>query len=482
MKFLTSIKNIFKPIDLTKNKITKNIILFSIPILLSLLLQQVYSITDAAITGQNLSANEIAGIGDVGCLTYIVIDFGFGCSAGFSAVTAKAFGENNPEKVKKSFAIQLVLNLIIGIILTALSLLLIDFMLSSININKGNPIYEYAYTYIFVYFLGTIAILFFNLISSVLRSIGDSFIPLVFLFISVVINIFLDLAFIILFKWGVFGTAFATIISQAISGVLCFLYSYRRYDVFRIKLSDLKIDWKYAYEHIKNGVPLGLQFSVLAIGIIIMQGAVVNFDLASSDYTQPAQLGYGATNKLANALMCVPNGLGTAMLAFTGQNYGAKEYQRVRKGCTKAILLTTVACILISILGLLLCIKGSYLYLFLSPNNINQKTIKYATYYMFANMPLYFFLGWLFIGRNVLQGIEKPLFPFLAGVIELVTRVLVSLFLPKLINPSNPTSDLSYLFLMAADVLAWIFATIILFTGLLKYIYFNPLFKKQKNQ
>ena len=480
MRILERIKNIFKPIDLTKGNITESIIVFRSPILLSLLLQQIYTITDAAIAGQNLGPDEIAGINDVSCLTFIILQFGFGCSAGFSAITAKAFGAYDKDKIRQSYAIQVVLTFIIGVILTIVAILSIDFMLESINITKDSSVYQYAYTYIFVYFLGTIALLFFNLFSSVLRAVGDSITPLVFLFLSVILNIFLDLLFIVTFDWGVFGAAFATIISQFISGVLCFIYSYKKYDYLRIKFSDLKIDWKYAFQHLKNGIPLGLQFSVLAIGIIIMQGAVVKFDLANNDPTQPAQLGYGAANKLITSFICIPNGIGTAMLSFSGQNLGAGEYERVRKGCTRGILITTVVCVMTSILGFLLCIKGAFLYIFLNPNNINANTIKYGTYYMYVNLPLYFFLGWLCLGRNVLQGIEKPLFPFLAGCFELVSRVLISLFLPSLVNPTNPTSDLSYLVLMGADIGAWIASTITLFIGLAKYIYFNPRYKLTK--
>ncbi len=468
------IKDIFKPIDLSKGNITKNIILFSIPILLTLLLQQVYTITDAAIAGQNLSANEIAGINDVGCLTVIVLQFGFGCSSGFSALTAKAFGANKLEDVKKSFAIQIVITFLIGVFLTIVGLLSINIMLSWINITKENPVYEYAYLYIFIYFCGTLAQLFFNLFSSVLRSIGDSVTPLLFLLLSCIINVILDILFIVSFKWGVAGAAIATIIAQILSGILCFIYSYKKYDVFKIKISDLNIDWKYALDHLKNGVPLGLQFSVLAVGIILMQGAVVKFDVASNDPTQPAQLGYGTASKLFNALMTFQSGLGSAMLSYCGQNEGAKEYERVRKGTIQALIIAIVGSVILGALGLLLNINGFFLYLFLSPSNINSQTIKYSNYYFYVNMPLFIFLGTLYVGRNSLQGIEKPLFPFLAGVAELITRVVVSLYFPSMVNPTDPTSDISYIALMFGDGFAWINATIVLMIGLFRNVYLNP--------
>ncbi|MFA6755672.1 MAG: MATE family efflux transporter [Bacilli bacterium] len=480
MSFAQRIKKLFAPMDLTKGNITKCLLIFSLPIMLSFLFQQVYSLTDAAIAGQNLSATEIAGISDSGCLTYIVLDFGFGCTAGFSAITAKAVGSKNNDLIKKSFSIQIVLTFVIGLFLTILSIFCIDLLLKIINLVPGTETYEMARKYIFIFFLGTIAQLFYNLFNNILRALGDSLTPLLFLIFSCLLNIGLDLLFMITFKWGVAGAALATIISQTVSAVGCFIYSYKRYSVFHISLKDLSIDFKYALEHLKNGLPLGLQFSVLAFGIIIMQGAVVNFDNVSQDPLQPAQLGYGATNKLIGLFISVPNAIGNAVLAFTGQNYGAKQYQRIREGIKKANIITFVACLICTITSLLLCIKGAYLYLFLQKENITEATIKYGTYYYFANMPIFFFLGFLFVGRNSLQGIEKPLFPFLAGVVELASRIVISLYFPSLFNPSNPTSDLSYFMLMTGDGLAWMLAYLTLLIGLIINVYTKPNYKLER--
>lgn len=459
--------------DLTKGNITKCLLLFSLPIIISYLFQQVYAITDAAIIGQNLSSSEIAGVSDVGCLTYIVMDFAFGCAGGFSALSAKAIGEKNLDHFRKSFAIQIVLTAIIGIIITFLALIFTKPLLSVIKLSPENPVYQYAYEYISIFFLGTLAQIFYNQIQSILRSYGDSVTPLIFLIFSTIMNISLDLLFIVVFKWGVAGAALATIISQLICAIGCFVYAFLKYPELRLHRKDFLIDWKYAFEHLKNGLPLGFQFSILAFGIIIMQAQVVNFDIQSGNPLNPAQLGYGATNKYIGLIMTPFNAFGAAFLSFVGQNNGAKNFQRIKEGLKKSYLIVFIAFIIVGGLCLLSCINGAYLYIFLNPSTITSDTIVYGTYYFFINIPLIYFLGLLFLWRNALQGLERPFFPFIAGVVELIARIVISLYFPSLVSPLDPTSNLAYFALMSSDVGAWILADVPLLIGMLKYFYCN---------
>lgn len=477
MKFIQKIKNFLSPEDLTKGNITKNIILFTIPIIISLIFQQIYSLTDAIIAGQNLNANEIAGINDSGSITFIFLDFAFGCTSGFSALTAKAKGANDENAIKKSFSIQIVLGFFIAIILTVVSIVFKDVFLSMINVNQGSQVYESASTYLVIIFIGIIAQLFYNLFSNILRSIGDSITPLIVLISSCLLNIILDLLFMVTFKWGVAGAAWATIISQFLCGIACFIYCYKRYSFFHIKMQDLRIDWKYASEHLKNGIPLGLQFSILAIGIIVMQGAVVNFDLENKDPLNPAQLGYGAANKYLGAIMSIPNAIGTTMLSFTGQNYGAKQFGRIKEGIKKSLILSISASTILIIITLLLCINGTFLKMFLSPANIDDLTIKYGTFYYFANSLFFFTLGILFIGRGVFQGLQKPFIPFILGVIELIVRFVICLYGPKIISPDDLTSDIAYLTIMSADSITWLACAIVILICFITKIFKNPEYK-----
>ena len=187
------LKKLFNPIDLTKGVIWKSILLFSIPILLSYIFQQIYTIADASICGQFLNANQVAGVNNTGNITFIVLQFAFGCTAGFSVISSSLIGQNDEEGVKKSFALQIKLSLIISIILTIIACLMVNPLLKMIGLTPSsnpvqNEIYKSAYTYVMIIFLGTIAQIFYNLICSFLRSVGDSVTPLIFLIISAILN------------------------------------------------------------------------------------------------------------------------------------------------------------------------------------------------------------------------------------------------------------------------------------------------------
>ena len=244
-------KKLFKPIDLTKGTIWKSIILFSVPILLSYLFQQIYTIADASICGQFLNANQVAGVNNTGNITFIVLQFAFGCTAGFSVISSSLIGRGDEEGVKKSFAVQIKLSFIISIVLTILSCLMINPLLKLIGLTKSdnpvqNEIYHSAYTYVLIIFLGTFAQIFYNLICSFLRSVGDSVTPLIFLIISAILNIVLDLIFIAIFKWGVAGAAIATVIAQMISAIGCFIYTFKKYPKFRLNINYFKSDLKFS--------------------------------------------------------------------------------------------------------------------------------------------------------------------------------------------------------------------------------------------
>lgn len=472
---------LFKPIDLTKGKIIPNILLFSLPILLSYVLQQIYTIADAAICGQFLSANEVAGVNNTANLVFIVLQFAMGATAGFSVITSNMFGQNNDDGARKSFAMQIKLSLYISIILTILAVLFINPLLSIIGLTPSdelvqNEIYNSAYTYIFIIYVGLVTQVFYNLICSFLRSIGDSFTPLLFLFISTVLNIILDILFITTFNLGVSGAAIATVIAQGISAIGCFIYTFLKYKQYRLSLSDFKINISSAFKHLKMGLPLALQFSILAIGLIVMQSVIVEFDsnMAGVVITSDAQNGFGAATKLNNLLMCPFNALGTAMLTYCAQNLGSNNFKRIKQGVTGAILIMLVEYIIFAGIGLLLTINGAYLYIFYSEEKITSEAIRYGNTYLYCDLSLYFILGFLFIFRNSVQGLGKSLFPFLAGIGELIARTVICLVLPPLLNGEKITTNannVSLLGLTFADPLAWTFACICLFTGGFLYIY-----------
>ena len=423
---------LFQPVELTQGECWKTILAFSFPIIVSYLLQQVYTISDAAIVGQTLTAQEVAGVNDTSSLIFIFLQFAFGVSAGFCVVTSCNVGAHNPAGVRRSLTTQIVLSAALTVILTVLALLLLDPMLAWINVTPDNgEVYRAAYTYCAIIFAGIGAQLFYNFICSFLRSMGDSVTPLAFLLFSTVLNVGLDLLFIIVFRWGVAGAAIATVSAQLISTLGCFAYAFSKYPELLLHQEDWQITRHDVTRHLIQGIPLGLQFSVLAIGIIVVQSIVVQFDmLGGAMVSNAAQNGFGAANKVNSLLMTPLNGLGSAMTSFTAQNLGAGDTKRIKKGTIQSIIIMLIMAACSILIGLLLTINGTYLHIFLSADKVTAETLRFGNSYLYIDLSLYAFLGFIFVARNCVQGIGKPQFVLGAGAAELVARVAVCLLLP----------------------------------------------------
>lgn len=475
-------KRLFGQTDLTKGNITKTILLFGLPIFLSYLLQTFYSIADAAICGYTLGANQVAGVGDTNAITFLFLQFTFGCTAGMSVIISNRIGKNDMDGARKAFASQIVLSVIIVAAVTTVGILTADPLLGLIGVKRstsdtvGNEVYEAARTYIIIICAGMAGQFAYNAICCVLRSIGDSATPLVFLAISTVLNIALDLMFILVFRWGVAGAAAATVVSQLISAIGCFIFTFVKYKELRLCRSDFKaMNFKSSFEQLWQGIPLGLQFSVLAFGIIAMSNGVIAFDKTPAGVMTegaPAQIGYGAACKLGNLLMTPLNALGTAMISFCGQNHGAGEYDRIKSGIKKSICMMFAIWIFDLIFGLLLTIDGAYQYLFLASDKITAQSVRFGNIYLYTVLPFYFLLGFIFNLRNIVQGLGKPIVPLFAGIAELAARILICLFLPAAINGapiSTQASSLSFCMLSLADVGAWLAADVLLVAATIVY-------------
>ena len=466
-----SLHGFFRPRDLTEGAPWKTILAFAFPIIISYLLQQVYTISDAAIVGQTLTAGEVAGVNDTSSLIFIFLQFAFGVSAGFCVVTAAEVGARDDAGVRRSLSSQIILSAALTVALTGLALLLLRPMLAWINVTPDSPeVYRAAYTYCAIIFAGIGAQLFYNFICSFLRSMGDSVTPL----FSTILNIGLDLLFIVSFRWGVAGAAIATIMAQLISTAGCFLYAFIKYPKIRLRREDWKITGRDILRHLNQGLPLGLQFSVLAIGIIVMQSVVVKFDILGGEMvSHAAQNGFGAANKLNNLLMTPLNGLGAAMTSYTAQNKGAGRPDRIKKGTVQALMMVSALAGLSILLGLWLSVGGSYLKIFLSADKITAETIRYGNTYLYVDLAMYLFLGFIFVVRNCVQGIGESRFILGAGTAELAGRVAVCLVLPALLaggEVSAAAPRLAFYALCAADPAAWIAADAVLMIPFLRDI------------
>ena len=467
MKKPSALRSLFQPVDLTQGSCWKTILIFSLPIIISYLLQQIYTISDAAIVGQTLTAEQVAGVNDTTSLVFIFLQFAFGVSAGFCAVTARSVGAQDSAGVRRSLATQIILSSILTVCLTVLALLLLRPMLAWINLTpESGEVYRAAHTYCAIIFAGIGAQLFYNFICSFLRSMGDSATPLLFLLFSTVLNVGLDLLFIVTFHWGVAGAAIATVLAQLVSTIGCFFYAFSKYPSLRLHNEDWRITRSDVSQHAFQGIPLGLQFSVLAIGIIVMQSVVVEFDILDGQMvSNAAQNGFGAANKLNSFLMTPMNGLGSALTSFVAQNLGATDYERIRKGSLQSIVIISIMAALSILIGLLATIGGSYLYIFLSPEKITPETIRFGNSFLYVDLALYPLLAGVFLFRNCVQGIGRPQFILGGGVAELVARVVICLTLPAAVGGGvvgASSAPIVFFALCAADPLAWLAADVVM--------------------
>lgn len=368
--------------------------------------------------------------------------------------------------MRRSLTTQIVLSAALTVILTVLALLLLDPMLAWINVTPDNgEVYRAAYTYCAIIFAGIGAQLFYNFICSFLRSMGDSVTPLAFLLFSTVLNVGLDLLFIIVFRWGVAGAAIATVSAQLISTLGCFAYAFSKYPELRLHQEDWQITRHDVTRHLIQGIPLGLQFSVLAIGIIVVQSIVVQFDmLGGAMVSNAAQNGFGAANKVNNLLMTPLNGLGSAMTSFTAQNLGAGDTKRIKKGTIQSIIIMLIMAACSILIGLLLTINGTYLHIFLSADKVTAETLRFGNSYLYIDLSLYAFLG-LSLLRETVYRASASRSSCWARERPSLSRVAVCLLLPAALAGgvvSAEAPQAAVYGLCVADPFAWMSADAVL--------------------
>ena len=467
-----------RPVDLTSGTPWRVILRYSFPIIISYFLQQIYVLTDAVICGQMLSVAEVAGINDTYPLTLFFLQFAFGCTAGFSVITARHVGSRDTANVRKSFAVQFALSFAVSALLTLLSVLLLPSLLGMINVNKTNyEVYSAAYDYCFWIFVGIIAQMGYNFVCGVLRAYGDSMTPLVFLIISTVLNVGLDIFFLSALRMGASGAAVATVLAQLISFIAATVYTFVKYGDLRLRRDDFRFSAFDITSHLKQGVPLGLQFSVLSVGIIVMQGAVVKFDLMPSGEMvvgTPAQIGFGAASKMINFLMSAYNGLASGILGYNAQNYGKKDLERIKKGTFQSLIIMLVIFAVCLAVGTAVSVRGAYQYIFLSADKVTKETIRFGNIYLLIDVCLYGVLGFLIVVRSAVQGIFRPMYVLGAGTAELVARTLICSLLPRAVNGAPIDSGASMSAFAAVcfgDPCAWFCASAVLLFPLFRYIF-----------
>ena len=424
--------------DMTTGNPVKLILLFSIPLLIGNIFQQFYSMVDTIIVGRFVGVEALAAVGTTSSMVFLVNGFVMGITSGFAVLISQKYGAKDEAGVKKAVASSITLSIIATIIVTFISVISAKPLLALMN--TPSNIMKDASTYIIILYAGNVAIIFYNMMAAILRALGDSKTPLYFLIVSSVLNIILDLVLIINFKMGVAGAAYATVISQGVSALLCVIYTYKKYKILRLKKEDFKVKKKYYRKHLKIGIPMALQFSITAIGIMTVQSAINIFG-------STVIASYAAASKVLQLVMQPATTLGVTMATYCGQNIGAKRYDRIKLGVKKCVQISIITSL---ISAMVLIFLGKY-FVMIFVSNPDAEILSYAQQVLNISAIFFIPLGLIFVYRNALQGIGDSFIPMMAGVYELVARAVVAFTLPKV---------LEFMGICLADPVAWFAAVI----------------------
>lgn len=439
-------KNVSNVRDLTEGSPMKLIIGFALPMFLGLLFQQFYSMVDTVIVGKYLGVDPFAGVGSTGSLNFIVIGFCSGLCNGFAVLVAQKFGARDYRGLRKMVANSIWLSAVLGVIITTLMIVFCKPLLHLMN--TPDDIFRYAYVYIVIIFAGIPCTILYNITAAIIRALGDSKSPIIFLAISSILNIVLDYVFIVLFGMNVEGAALATVISQGVSGVICISFMKKRFSILKMEQGDMKPEFSCMLSLSGVGIPMGLQYSITGIGSVVLQTAVNGL---GSVYVASMAAG----TKLSSLLMCPLDALGQTMAPYAGQNVGAGKIERVEKGLKSASLCGFI--ISAVMMGVVLLFGNQLAMLFLDEGN--SQVLRLTNRYLIINVAFYFLLTLVNTVRFTIQGMGYSAFAVFAGVFEMVARSLAGAILVPVFGFAGAcvASPLAWLFADAFLIPAFIF-------------------------
>lgn len=431
--------------DLTKGKPFWLILSFTLPVLIGNIFQQLYNMADTFIVGHTVSSDAMAGVGSTGSVSFLILGFASGLTSGFAVRTSQRFGAGDGEGVRRSVAASMELSVLLALLLMAVAMPLTGPLLRLMQ--TPDKYFGYAYWYLFVCFGGIGAIVLYNIAAATLRAVGDTRTPLVILVASALLNVGLDLLFIVVFGMRYTGAAAATVLSQFLAGGGGLVYMFRAYPALRPRRADWGSSVRLWGGHVALGLPMALQFSITAIGSIVQQSA-----LNSLDASMPGVVAsYAAASKISNIAAAPFDSLGVTFATYAGQNYGAKEFDRIRDG----VLAGVCGCAIFWAVGLAFsaALGGPLMRLFLEDSGGDAalyyaEMIEYGKKYLLCQSVFFGPLGLIHVYRNTLQGIGRSALTMLAGVTELAGRVLASFLFVELFSftgicLSNPTAWLA---------------------------------------
>ena len=402
--------------DLTKGDPGKLIFYFALPIFLGSVFQQMYNLADTVIVGYTLGENALAAIGSTTPLFGLIVGMALGMNNGFSIVIARYFGAKNMDKMRQAVAMTIILDLIISVVFTVVGVSQIMHLLEFLN--TPAEIINDAYGYIVVILMFMTVTIMYNMIAGVLRALGDSRSPLVYLIYASILNVVLVFTFILVFRWGIKGSAYATVISQILSVILGFNHIIKRCPELKLSKVDFKYDGTMVMELFTSGLSMGFMLSLVSIGSVALQSAINSFgkDIITA---------HMAARKVSEIFMMPLGTLATGAATFVSQNYGAKKYERINIGLKKTVFMGAIWSTIVVIVSFAF---GPYIIKYLTGTN-DTLIIDTAVRYLRINTPFYYVLAILLIYRSTLQGIGRKFTPLISSSIELLAKFAVVGFL-----------------------------------------------------
>lgn len=439
--------------DLTKGKPSVLILTFALPIFLANLLQLTYSIVDTRIVGTFLGENMLAAVGATTTLSNLIIGFLLGLSNGFAIVTAQKFGAKDIQAVRKSFSTALILGVITAVVLTFAGLVCLTPILKFLNIPE--ELFVEAGSYISVIIAGLLATFLYDMCAAVLRAIGDTITPLIILAVSVALNVVGDIFFVVIIKAGVKGAAYATVLAQLIAFVVCAFYMFKKYEILRLSGKDFKgLDSTMVKNMLGGGLSMGFMSSLVNIGSLTLQTAINRLG-------QDIIVAHTAARKISEIFMIMFTVFGQTMATYCGQNIGAGEVERVKKGIKLSIFYTCIWCTLAMIASYTI---GGWL-VYLVTGSSNETVIVNATNYLKFDSVFYYVTAVICIVRNAMQGLGEHITPLVSSSLEMFGKIVIAATLVPVMG---------YTGVIIAEPLVWFIMVI----PLLVKIYRMPVLKR----
>ena len=434
--------------EMTAGRIFPQLFYFTLPLLMGNLLQQTYSLVDAAIVGRFLGIDSLAAVGASSSVVFLILGFCNGCCGGFGIPVAQKFGARDYATMRRCVMVSLQLAAAMSLILAVVTGILCDDILRLMR--TPDNIFDGAYIYLLITFIGIPCTFFYNLLSSIIRALGDSKTPFWFLLFSTVLNIVLDLFCILVLDWGVAGAAIATVVSQGVSAALCYRYMMRHFDILRATPSERKFNGALARTLLYIGMPMGLQFSITAIGSIMLQSA--NNALGTA-----CVAAFTAGMRIKMLFICTFESLGIAMATFAGQNYGAGKPERIWQGVKSSALMMMIYWVFTFVV--LMLGARTIALLFVEPGEV--EILNDTALFLHVSVCFFPVLGLLCILRYTIQGAGFTGLAMLSGVSEMIARILVSVL---------AVPAWGYIAVCFGDPTAWIFADAFLIPAFI-YVY-----------